>query len=59
MDYVEVRGPHPVYMNGFIRVVLRDAKRSITIEEARILAEEALNGKEEGIGSPMDADLRR
>lgn len=34
-DYIDVRGPHPVYINGFRCFRMEDADRGITLVEAR------------------------
>ena len=37
MEYVDVRGPHPVYHKGMVAIRLIDQSRGITIEQAREL----------------------
>lgn len=34
-EYVEVRGPHPIYINGFTAVVFHGFDRGITVEFCR------------------------
>lgn len=39
MEYIDVRGPHPIYVNGARAYKLEGQDRSLTIERARELAQ--------------------
>ena len=45
LEYVDVRGPWPVYIRGFVAVVLEGCiEQSISLEVARAVAEARLKG---------------
>lgn len=35
--YIDVRGTHPAYVKGLVRITLPNAPRDITVEEAELL----------------------
>jgi hypothetical protein len=42
-EYVDVRGPWPVYVQGQIAVQLDGADRNITVAQARVIANKKLH----------------
>lgn len=41
-DYVDVRGPWPMYVSGVVAVPLEGKPRDISVEDARVVAKHLL-----------------